>query len=61
MRCVPAAGYETGEQQGADVSRILAENGLTEIRVVKDLAGHDRVVTGILPAQTFQETQPVTD
>ncbi len=53
--------YETGEQQGADVSRILAENGLTEIRVVKDLAGHDRVVTGILPAQTFQETQPVTD
>lgn len=41
--------YETGEQQGSAVSRILAENGFTEITVQQDWAGRDRVVSGILP------------
>lgn len=41
--------YEIGEQQGEDVRRILAEEGLCEIRVVQDYAHHDRVVTGTAP------------
>ena len=36
--------YEIGYDQGEAVSQILAENGFTDIRVIKDLAGLDRVV-----------------
>ena len=36
--------FEIGCEQGADVSALLAENGFQNIRVIKDLAGLDRVV-----------------
>lgn len=40
--------YEIGCDQGAEVSEILARNGFGEIRVTKDYAGLDRVVSGVL-------------
>ena len=40
--------YEIGYDQGQSVSEILAENGYVDIRVIKDLAGLDRVVTAKL-------------
>ena len=36
--------FEIGCEQGADVSALLMENGFSDIRVIKDLAGLDRVV-----------------
>ena len=41
--------YEIGEQQGEDVSEILRSHGFENVRVVKDLAKHDRVVMGTVP------------
>lgn len=38
--------YEIGSDQGRDVVRIMEKNGLKNCRVIKDLAGNDRVVTG---------------
>ena len=38
--------FEIGHDQGEVVSALLKEAGFLEVRVVKDLAGHDRVVTG---------------
>jgi len=38
---------EIGHQQGAIVRRICEEAGLTEVTVLPDLAGHDRVVRGV--------------
>ncbi len=40
--------FEIGCEQGADVSAILEEAGFTDIRVIKDLAGLDRVVCATL-------------
>lgn len=40
---------EIGYDQGEDVAELLRENGFDSIRVVKDLAGKDRVVRGIWP------------
>lgn len=37
--------FEIGCEQGADVSALLKENGFSDIRVIKDLAGLDRVVS----------------
>lgn len=37
---------EIGWDQGEDVSALLKENGFCEIKVIKDLAGQDRIVTG---------------
>ncbi len=39
--------YEIGYDQSKSVENILFENGYTNIRTVKDLAGNDRVVIGI--------------
>ncbi|MCR4605148.1 MAG: peptide chain release factor N(5)-glutamine methyltransferase [Eubacterium sp.] len=39
--------FEIGYDQGRDVSELLSGVGLSEIRVIKDLAGLDRVVTGV--------------
>lgn len=39
--------FEIGCDQGKAVSRLLEEAGYLEVRVVKDYAGLDRVVTGI--------------
>lgn len=40
---------EIGCSQGEDVKRLLGSAGFTGIRVKKDLAGLDRIVTGVLP------------
>ena len=45
--------YEIGYDQGHDVSKLLEENGFTGIRVVKDLAGLDRVVCGVFDGGVF--------
>lgn len=39
--------YEIGYDQAAEVSDILAVHGFTDIRVIKDLAGLDRVVAAM--------------
>ena len=39
--------YEVGCEQGAAVSQMMAECGYTDIEIIKDLAGLDRVVAGI--------------
>lgn len=39
--------YEIGYDQGEEVSEVMAEN-FYDVRVIKDLCGNDRVVTGIL-------------
>ncbi|GAA4291039.1 peptide chain release factor N(5)-glutamine methyltransferase [Anaerocolumna aminovalerica] len=38
--------FEIGWDQGMAVSRLLKEKGFQDIRIIKDLAGLDRVVTG---------------
>ena len=38
--------FEIGHDQGKEVSDLMSEKGYKNIRVVKDLAGHDRVVIG---------------
>lgn len=40
--------YEIGCDQGKAVREILAQNGFGEIRVIKDYAGLDRVVSGVM-------------
>lgn len=40
--------FEIGHDQGLSVSNLMKEAGYQEVRVVKDLAGLDRVVTGRL-------------
>ena len=41
-----ALGVEIGATQGAAVRRLMQDNGFDEVRVVPDLAGHDRIVWG---------------
>lgn len=43
--------YEIGHNQGEAVSSIMKENGYTSVKVIKDLAGLDRVVVGHFPAE----------
>lgn len=38
--------YEIGCDQGISVSELMKESGFTEVKVIKDLAGLDRVVIG---------------
>lgn len=38
--------FEIGHDQGYEVSELMSEKGYKDIRVIKDLAGHDRVVIG---------------
>lgn len=40
--------FETGYDQGAAVSSLMRDNGFGTVRIRKDLAGHDRVVSGVL-------------
>lgn len=40
--------YEIGYDQGEQVKEILKEKGFKEVKCIKDLAGMDRVVKGIL-------------
>lgn len=39
--------FEIGFDQGNDVMKILNKNGFSEIKIIKDLAGFDRVVLGV--------------
>ena len=38
--------FEIGHDQGQDVSALMVQAGFQNVRVIKDLAGNDRVVTG---------------
>ncbi|MBQ8278353.1 MAG: peptide chain release factor N(5)-glutamine methyltransferase [Roseburia sp.] len=38
--------FEIGYDQGKDVSEMMEQAGFKDVRVIKDLAGNDRVVTG---------------
>ena len=40
--------FEIGYDQGADVSVLLAGSGFSDISVIKDYGGNDRVVTATL-------------
>ena len=40
---------EIGYDQGQDVSELLKKKGFQEIRVIKDYADNDRVVSARLP------------
>lgn len=40
--------FEIGHDQGKEVGDLMVEKGYKNVRVVKDLAGHDRVVIGEL-------------
>lgn len=39
--------FEIGYRQGEDVAEILRKGGYTDVKIIKDLGGNDRVVTGI--------------
>lgn len=39
--------FEIGAEQGKDLTRLMNERGFSEVKVHKDLAGLDRIVTGI--------------
>lgn len=45
-----AVVFEIGYDQGAAVRELLAQHGIENIRIDKDLAGHDRIVSGNLSA-----------
>lgn len=42
--------FEIGHDQGGRVAAVMEQNGYRNVRVVKDLAGNDRVVSGNLPS-----------
>lgn len=39
--------FEIGVEQGEDLTHLMNERGFSEVKVHKDLAGLDRIVTGI--------------
>lgn len=39
--------FEIGYRQGEDVADILRKSGFADVKIIKDLGGNDRVVTGI--------------
>ncbi len=38
--------FEIGHNQGKDVKELLLKKGFTDVKIKKDLSGHDRVVSG---------------
>lgn len=48
LKSQSALMYEIGAEQGQDVSHFLKENDFSNVCVVKDFAGLDRIVKGIL-------------
>lgn len=46
LRAGGVLAYEIGYNQGQAVCEILSQEGFREIQLIKDLAGHDRVVIG---------------
>jgi release factor glutamine methyltransferase len=50
LNCLEEGGllaFEIGHDQAEDVQKLLIHNGFVEVRCIKDLAGHDRVVLGV--------------
>ena len=45
--------FEIGYNQGAAVKKLMEDAGYLEVQVVKDYAGLDRVVTGVLGISNF--------
>lgn len=39
--------YEVGEHQASEVAKIMLDNGFSNLKIIKDLCGKERVVTGI--------------
>ena len=39
--------FEIGAEQGEDMIRLMTDRGFSEVKVHKDLAGLDRIATGI--------------
>lgn len=39
---------EMGEEQGPAVAALLSSAGFQSVRIIKDLAGHDRIATGVV-------------
>jgi len=44
--------FEIGHNQGEDVKSILMDNGFSDIEIIKDLANHDRIVSGELRVES---------
>lgn len=40
--------FEINEALGADVKKLLAENGFIDLKIIKDLNGRDRIVSAVL-------------
>ena len=47
LKCGGWLLFEIGHDQGEDVAKMMEEAGFTEVSVKKDLAGLDRVVSGM--------------
>lgn len=43
--------FEIGYNQGEAVSEMLKNAGFSDITIIKDLVGHNRVVTAVMPAE----------
>ena len=48
LNCGGSLMFEIGYDQGKDVSKMMTDAGFSNVCVKKDLAGNDRVVTGML-------------
>lgn len=44
-----AVFFEIGERQGAAVRKLMSDYGFADVRIDRDLAGHDRYAYGTLP------------
>ena len=43
-----AVFFEIGENQGPALAKLMADYGLSEVKIEKDFAGHDRYASGVL-------------
>lgn len=48
LNCRGRLAFEIGYNQGCEVMRLMEENGFSNVEIVKDLCGNDRVVSGIV-------------
>lgn len=44
-----AVYFEIGEDQGRALERLLLDYGFADVRIEKDLSGHDRYASGVMP------------
>ena len=52
---------EHGWRQGAAVRALFDQAGMSGVKTLRDLAGHERVTVGILPAPGDSDQEPLTD